>query len=321
MSNDVLQQVSTAPPDETLAFTQELAARYNKNCFDGKVRVLEICYTDRGKTYQIRLDGNGSEVRTDGSLTATTRIDTPWDVWLSVANGKIRGDEALSQGLYQVSGDFRFMMKWGTFFGGADSRPTDTPHTPLKPPKLSFLLVPWISFWICASIPLKPTFVPILICAFLPLCMGKRAMTIFDRLTLAAVPALSLLASIPRWNDTAVLAGYLGFGCFWLISCLTKEPLSAAYVKYRFDGNDTLKNPLFLKTNYILSVGWGILYVAITIFSFLMFRRGLHRNSALISNCGIACMCIFTFWFQRWYPAHCAKSGARHKQQQNPAIE
>jgi len=32
---------------------------------------------------------------TDGSLPATTRIETPWEVWTSIARGEIRGDVAL----------------------------------------------------------------------------------------------------------------------------------------------------------------------------------------------------------------------------------
>ena len=42
-----------------------------------KERVLEICYTDLKHTYQIKLDDKGSEVLTNQSLAATTRIDTP----------------------------------------------------------------------------------------------------------------------------------------------------------------------------------------------------------------------------------------------------
>ena len=36
--------------------------RYNKDAYDGKERVLEICYTDLKHTYQIKLDDRGSAV-------------------------------------------------------------------------------------------------------------------------------------------------------------------------------------------------------------------------------------------------------------------
>ena len=47
------------------------------------------------------------------------------------------------------------------------------------------------------------------------------------------------------------------FGLFWLVSCLTKEPLCATYVKYNYGGEAAHKNPLFMKTNYILAAAWG----------------------------------------------------------------
>ncbi len=61
---------------DDLVFTRQMAALYNKDAYDGKERVLEICYTDLKHTYQIKLDDKGSEVLTDQSLAATTRIDT-----------------------------------------------------------------------------------------------------------------------------------------------------------------------------------------------------------------------------------------------------
>ena len=63
--------------------------------------------------------------------------------------------------------------------------------------------------------------------------------------------------------NIALLAGYLGFGLMWLLSCLTKEPLCAAYVKYNYHGDDALENPIFMKANRILAAGWGILYILI----------------------------------------------------------
>ena len=103
--------------DESLIFTRQMAALYNKDRFDGRERVLEICYTDLGKTYRIKLGKDGAEVLTDESLRATTRIDTPFSVWLSLSRGEMRGDEALAKHLYTVSGDFSLMMNWDRYFG------------------------------------------------------------------------------------------------------------------------------------------------------------------------------------------------------------
>lgn len=91
---------------DDLVFTRQMAALYNKDTYDGKERVLEICYTDLKHTYQIKLDDKGSEVLTDQSLAATTRIDTPFTVWSAISRGEIGGAEALGKQMYTVTGDF-----------------------------------------------------------------------------------------------------------------------------------------------------------------------------------------------------------------------
>ena len=68
---------------EDLVFTRQMAALYNKDAYDGKERVLEIHFTDLDHTYQIRLNKTGSQIFTDGSLSPTTRIDTPFSVLVS----------------------------------------------------------------------------------------------------------------------------------------------------------------------------------------------------------------------------------------------
>ena len=107
---------------DTLIFTRQMAALYQKKNYPGKDIVLEMHYTDVGECYQILLGKDGSHVYTDKSLKATTRIETPVTVWRSIAAGKIRGDEAMMQGLYQVEGDFNLMLRWDTYFGGSQSQ-------------------------------------------------------------------------------------------------------------------------------------------------------------------------------------------------------
>lgn len=102
---------------ESLIFTRQMAALYNPKNYDGKDRVLEMCYTDLGETYQIFMGASESRVFTDGSLTYTTRIETPYEVWVSIARNEIRGDEALMKQMYKVTGDFSIMINWNRYFG------------------------------------------------------------------------------------------------------------------------------------------------------------------------------------------------------------
>ena len=149
-----------------LIFTRQMAALYNKASYDGKDRVLEMHYTDLDKTYQILLSKEGSKVYTDKSLSSTTRIDTPFEVWSAISRGEIGGDKA------------------------------------------------------------------------------------YD-------------------------------------------------------------NPLFMKTNYILAVCWGILYILTAIWTFFLRRAGLGSILIVINNLVLVFMGIFTVWFEKHYPAWLAGGGRK----------
>lgn len=291
--------------DDTLIFTRQMAALYNKKSYDGKNRVLEICYTDLGKTYQLLLGKDGCKVFTDGSLTPTTRIDTPWDVWCAIAQNELRGDEALAKQLYRVTGDFSLMIRWDHFFGGGEAAP-QKPASPAakKPPVMTTMLLAWISFWVAVSIDGKiGAYIAIAVAALLPLIFRKYELIIWDNLSIAASTALSVLALATGESQLAVTVGYLIFGLMWLGSCFTKEPLCAAYVKYNYSGEDALNNPIFLKTNYILAACWGVLYLLTAVWTFFLAKTFLADYLVVINNIMPAVMGIFTVWFEKWYPA------------------
>ena len=296
--------------EESLIFTRQMAALYNRDRFDGRERVLEICYTDLGKTYRIKLGKDGAEVLTDESLRATTRIDTPFSVWLSLSRGEMRGDEALAKHLYTVSGDFSLMMNWDRYFGteeqAENTRPIVKLTTEKKPPSMQNMLLAWIALWVAVSVePKVGALITLGICAALPLITERYELCRYDRLSFALVAGLAIYAAVTGNGLQAVCAGYLAFGCLWLGSCFTKEPLCAAYVKYRY-GKDALQNPIFMRTNYILAAAWGVVYIVIAIVSY--FLSG--KVPALVLSIAVQAipilMGLFTAWFQNWYPARVA---------------
>lgn len=295
--------------EESLSFTRQMAALYNKNRYDGKDRVLEICYTDLGKTYQIELTKDGSRVLTDGSLTATTRIDTPWQVWKDIAAKKLSGTKALGDHLYTVKGDFSLMIHWDEFFGQDKQYAEPAPKNgALKKPLLSVLLAMWITMWIAVSIDaFVGSIITIGVCVLMPIVMFKHEITLYDRLSAACVSALSVFALVTGNSNLACDTSDLAFGLMWLISAFTREPLCAAYVKYNYGGNEALENPLFVRTNKILAAAWGVLYIILAFAAFLMHSAGLNVVSLIVCNGCTALMGMFTVWFEHWYPAHIAE--------------
>ena len=298
-------------PDD-LVFTRQMAALYKKDAYDGKERVLEIHFTDLDHTYQIRLSKTGSEVFTDGSLSSTTHIDTPFTVWSAISRGEIGGAEALGKQMYTVSGDFSLMIDWDKFFGSTSGvkKTEKAPQNTIeqKKPSMMTMLIPWITFWIAVSInPEVGAVITLLVIATIPFIMRKHNFVIWDQLSMAAVALLSAAANITRNGALPTNIGYLVFGLFWLLSCLTKEPLCAAYVKYNYGGESAHQNPLFMKTNYILAVAWGVLYVLTAVWTFLLRKVGFGNTLILVNNLIPVLMGLFTAWFQKWYPARMAR--------------
>ena len=298
-------------PDD-LVFTRQMAALYNKDAYDGKDRVLEIHFTDLDRTYQIQLSKTGSEVFTDGRLSPTTRIDTPFTVWSAISRGEIGGAEALGKQMYTVSGDFSLMIDWDKIFGSASvvKKTEKTPQNTIeqKKPSMTTMLIPWITFWIAVSIhPKVGAVITLLVVATVPFIMRKHKFVIWDQLSMAAVAILSAAANITGNGVLPTNIGYLVFGLFWLLSCLTKEPLCAAYVKYNYGGENAHQNPLFMKTNYILAAAWGTLYVLTAIWTFLFKKAGFGNVLILVNNLIPILMGLFTAWFEKWYPARMAR--------------
>ena len=66
--------------DDSLIFTKQMAALYNKKSYKGKDIVLEMNYTDIDKSYQIILKRDSYEVLTENFKPFTTKIETPFTV-------------------------------------------------------------------------------------------------------------------------------------------------------------------------------------------------------------------------------------------------
>ncbi len=301
---------SVGKASDTLTFTRQMAALYRKGSWNGKDIVLEMDYTDVGECYQILLGKDGSHVYTDGSLTADTIIETPVTVWRSIAAGEIRGDEAMMKGLYHVKGDFNLMLKWDDYFGG--SRPQTKPVKEISEQKntdMNIMLIPWIVLWVAASISKQPgCLLAVAVSALIPLVYYRHKKTLYDVLSGALVTGTSVVMLAGAVEKIMLPVSYLAFGVMWLASCFRGLiPLTAHYSKNSYGGEDALKNALFVKTNRILTMLWGILYLVTAVFSWFLMRSPLSRLAGLINSVLPALMGIFTAWFQRWYPARVAR--------------
>lgn len=293
--------------DETLVFTKQMAALYQKSAYPGTDIVLEMDYTDVNKRYQIVLDQNGSTVLTDNFRKPTTIIETPYSVWKAIASGEIRGEEALAQQKYRVKGDFSLMLKWDQYFGGTSDKKTPAPQPAQQSTNMNILLFPWIGFWVAAAIDsFYGALISLLITAFIPLLYHKNRKTVYDSVTTVLVSACVaglLLGISQQWM---LPLSYLCFGLMWTVSCFRKVPLTAHYSMNDYNGEEALSNPLFVKTNWILTLCWGILYLLTPIWTYFIMGSTISAWSGAINSVLPLLMGIFTGWFQKWYPAYVA---------------
>lgn len=306
-----IDQETSEKESDTLIFTRQMAALYQKDSYPGKDLVLEMCYTDVDECYQILLGKDGSKVYTDHSLTATTRIETPVTLWRSIAAGEIRGDEAMMQQLYKVKGDFSFMLHWDNYFGSAapkNDAPACATASPQKETNMSILLIPWIVLWTAAAINSHwGCLASIGACALVPLFFYRNKKTLYDILTGALVTGFSIAMLSGVSAGLMLPLSYFAFGAMWLFSCLGEIPLTAHYSKNGYGGEDALQNPLFVKTNRILTMLWGILYLFTTVLTYFLMQTSFSSYTGLINSVLPIFMGIFTAWFQKWYPAKVAR--------------
>ncbi len=307
-----IDQKTGEKESEDLIFTRQMAALYNPKAYDGKDKVLEMRYTDLGTSYQIVLSEKGSQVYTDGSQVSTTIIETPYPVWVSISRGELNGAQALADNLYTASGDFSLMINWGKFFGSVSEKAEpDLKEKALKNPSMMNMLAPWIIFWAAVSVNASiGSLITLLVCALWQGLRRKYEFVIWDHLTVAAVSVLSVFANITGQSEMMTTIGYLVFGLFWLVSVMMNDPLCASYVKYGYGGDKAYQNPLFMKTNVILAVLWGVLYVLTFLWTWFLRKNGLGNIVLIVNNIIPVIMGMFTVWFQKWYPAYLA--GGKH---------
>ena len=313
--------------DPSLVFTRQMAALYRKESWQEHDVVLDMNYTDIGKVYRITLGQRGSRVEVepeDGFADGfATRINTPFDVWRSIASGEIAGDEALMKHLYSVEGDFDLMMHWDDFFGAASSAGANNSDAlegvssgdegngkSASEPKTNMLLllIPWIVFWVVASIDgFWGSLISVTVCVLLPVLMHRTKATLYDQISGLGVGVCSVALLAGASPILVIPVSYLLFGLMWTVSCFLKVPLTAHYSKNSYNGETALRNPIFMRTNRILTAAWGVLYLVTPIWTYFIMQTDAASYVGAINSVLPALMGVFTAWFQKWYPRHIAR--------------
>jgi hypothetical protein len=121
------------------------------------------------------------------------------------------------------------------------------------------------------------------------------------------VAGLSAAAVLGAPTLSLVPFSYGVFGLMWFATAFLKTPLTAYYSQNNYGGGTALKNPLFMRTNRILTVCWGVLYLITPLWTYWLMTTAVAPFVGLINSAAPALMGAFTAWFQRWYPARWAR--------------
>lgn len=299
----------TAKLSPALAFTRQMAALYNPASWNGQDRVLEFFYTDAGETYQVVLGKDGQRVLEADFLPCTTRIETPLSVWQQIGSGELNGQQAMMEHLYRVTGDFSVMLHWDEIFGLGAAAPKP-PAAPRKKTNMTLMLLPWMAIWIALSIQARTgACIGLAVCVLLPFAFLKYRMTVFEPCSMLAVGSICVLTLLDALPLTVLLpVSYLLFGLMWGVTVFRPLPLTAHYSMNGYGGETALQNPLFLRTNRILTACWAALYLLTPIWTGQLMQTSVSYLTGAFNSVLPILLGIFTAWFQRWYPAHYATS-------------
>lgn len=269
--------------------------------------IIEMNYTDLDERYQFVIHEGKCRLLTQDFYPNTVLIETPFEVWIQISEGKLNGAQAMMDKLYKVTGSFETMMKMNDLFGSQENSP-EMPEVKTQKSVMLMLLIPWIVLWILLPLQSKIAGVlAITICALLPLLSFKIKQTIYEKAGYVLVSLLGLGALVGMDTSLLVLLSYFLFGVLWLVSTFTKIPLTAYYSSASFKGEEAYNNPLFIKTNRILTMMWGILYILSSVLSYFLMKSVFADYTGLINYAIPSGMGLFTAWFAKWYPAKIAK--------------
>ncbi len=295
--------------DSSLTFTKQMAALYNPSYYPGSDIILDMDYTDIGKRYRIILGKSESRVTEDFTGNSTTVIHTPLSVWQSIAAGEIEGSNALMQHLYSVEGDFDLMLKWDNIFsaGKTEAAPVQK-IAPVGKTNMMCMLLPWIVFWAAPSIQsFYGSLLSLAACVLLPLVLFQNTKTIYDTISGAAVGVFSISLLLDAPLNIVIPLSYLAFGLMWSVSAFFKIPVTAEYSMNEYGGKSAFRNPMFIRTNRILTAAWGVLYLLTAVATYFIIQTPLGTFIGAVNSILPLLMGAFTAWFQKWYPAKMAR--------------
>lgn len=291
--------------DPSYPFLRQMAALYHSNMHTKDI-VLEMHFTDLNKTYQLLMGKDSCLIKTDNFTPYTTRIETPFDTWKQISEGKISGSEALMKKRYKVSGDFGTLIKMDDFF--QPPKAVKPASTMLKSSNMLLLLLPFLAVWIVGPFDyLLGGMAGILASGIVTILHGWWKPTAYERAGAFAVTLIGLIMIITGGASWQLSLPSFTCGILWLSSLFFRIPVTAYYSCKDYGGESAYSIPLFIKTNRILTGVWSIAYLLWGAAELLAIGTANPLAFEILIWIITGLLGVFTAWFAKWYPAKVAK--------------
>jgi multimeric flavodoxin WrbA len=292
--------------DEAYRLLRQMAVLYKPHGEDREI-VLEFYFTDLQKTYQLVLEKTKCSFKAENFLPCTARIETSFEVWAAVSDGKLNGADALFQHKYRVTGDFSALQFLERCFQAKSNAGNSGEAGPKKREMWLFIL-PWAAFWM--AVPLSPDFgiyIALIVAAAIPVFSVIKKLTPYDAISVFCVVVLGVLTLIDFNLPLLVTFSYGLFGLLWISSAGMRIPLSAWYSSDHYGGDAAFNNRLFLLTNKIISIGWGAIYLVSCAWVWAIMHSYYYQLTGLVNMVCPLIMGIFTAFFANRFPAFYAR--------------
>lgn len=298
------ESAHNAPKDTSYPFLRQMAALYNPDLYKKDI-VLEMHFTDLDKTFQLLLGKEKCTVTSEHFTAYTTRIETPFQTWLEISEGKINGAEAMMNGLYKVLGDLETMIKLDDFF--SPRKPVAAAPDIPKNSSMILLLLPFLAMWLLmpfdyvlgsAAGILAGGLVCILHFWFRP--------TPYERIGVFSATFIGLVVMVTGGAAWQLSMPYFVSCLLWLSSAFMRIPITAYYSCKDYGGEKAYDIPLFIRTNRILSALWGIAYLLLGVMELLAVNVSNTFVLNILIWTATGFLGLFTAWFAKWYPARIA---------------
>jgi putative NADPH-quinone reductase len=101
---------------EAIAIMNKLLSDFTPETAGKTPVVIDICLTDLGNTWQLRIADGRCSLNTVNRAPYTTRLEIPFPVWKEIALGRLSISKAFLSRQFRLLGDFNTVLRFDDFF-------------------------------------------------------------------------------------------------------------------------------------------------------------------------------------------------------------